>query len=87
LTYPRLTTRFKSLKKLYERHDFVKLVGNVLIEEIPGLLMRDVDAKIEWLASTFDDLLAASNVLEADDARALFQLLDAPWSPNNYLNR
>jgi hypothetical protein len=59
----------------------------VLPMEIAGQLKRDVDAKIEWLASTFDDLLAASNVLEADDARALFQLLDAPWSPNNYLDR
>jgi hypothetical protein len=87
LTHPRLTKPINSLKKLYKRYEVIRSLETALLEERAGQPKQDVDAKIDWLASTVDELLADSDALEADDAKALFEILDAPWSPNNYLDR
>jgi len=58
-----------------------------LLEERADQPKQDVDAKIDWLASTVDELLAASDALEADDAKALFKMLGGPRPPNNFLDR
>lgn len=87
LTYSRLTKPINSLKKLYKRHEVIRSLTTALLEERVDLPKQDVDAKIDWLASTMDELLAASDALEAEDAEALFEMLDAPRSPNNFLDR
>ena len=76
-----------SLKKLYKRHEVIQSLTAALLEERADQPKQDVDAKIGWLASTMDDLLAASDALEADDAKALFEMLGGSRSPNNFLDQ
>ena len=87
MTHSRLTKPINSLKKLYKRHEVIRSLTKALLEEKADQPKQDVDAKIDWLASTMDELLAASDVLEADDAKALFEMLDTPRPPNNFLDR
>ena len=89
LTHSRLMKPIDSLKKLYKRHEVIQSLTAALLEERTDQPKpkQDVDAKIGWLASTMDDLLAASDALEADDAKALFEMLGGSRSPNNFLDQ
>ena len=76
-----------SLKKLYKRHEVIQSLMTALLEERADQPKQNVDAKIDWLASTVHELLAASDALEANDAKALFEMLGAPRPPKNFLNQ
>lgn len=82
-----LTEPINSLKKIYKRHEVIQSLTAALLEEGTDQPKQDVDAKIGWLVSTMDDLLAASDSLEADDAKALFEMLGGPRSLDNFLDQ
>ena len=87
LTHPRVTKPINSLKQLHKRHEFIRSLKTGLLEESAGQPKQHVDAKIDFLESTVDELLATSDALEADDARALFEILNAQQWRSNYLHR
>lgn len=87
LTHSRLTKPINSLQKLYKRHGVVQSLTTALLEERTDQPKQDVQAKIAWLLSTVDELLATSDALEADDAKALFEMLGTPRPPNDFLDR
>jgi hypothetical protein len=82
-----LTKPINSLKKLYKRHEVIQSLTTALLDERTDQPKQDVDAKIGWLASAVDELLAASYALRAEDGKALFEMLGAPRPPNNFLDR
>jgi TPP-dependent 2-oxoacid decarboxylase len=82
-----LTKPIDSLKKLHKRHELVQSLTTALLKKRADQSKQDVDAKIDWLVSTLDEVLAASDVLEADDATSLFEMLGATRPPKNFLDR
>ena len=85
--HSRLTKPINSLKKFHKRHEVIRSLTKALLDDRADQPKQDVDAKMDWLASTVDELLAASDAPEADDAKALFEMLGAPRLPNNFLDR
>jgi hypothetical protein len=87
LTLSSLTKPITSLEKLSRRHEVIRSLTTALLDERADQPKQDVDAKIDWLVSTLEELLAASDALEADDAKALFEILGTPRPPKNFLDR
>lgn len=87
LTIYRLTNPIFLLKKLAERISFIVTVGNCLPEESPNQIEQDLLAKKSWMASTLDEILQVPEVLEADDVKALFNMMNLNWSPQPFLDR
>jgi hydroxypyruvate isomerase len=82
-----LTKPINALNKLHKRHEVIRALTTALLEERVGQPKQDVDVKVEWLASTVDELLTASDALEADDAKVILEMLNAPRLPNSFFDR